>query len=59
MKDLLHAYLELNSVLPFYEKDKLLELQELVEQFNEEFNTNFDVVNASLEYMSHAAKFQS
>jgi hypothetical protein len=59
MKDLLHSYLELNSVLPFYQKEKLTELQELVEQFNDEFNTNFDPINSALEYMSHASKFQS
>ena len=59
MTELLHAFLELNSVLPFDHKEKFLEIQELVEDFNEQMSTNFDPINSTLEYLKHASKFQS
>lgn len=57
MKNLLFSYLELNSVLPYDHKDKFLELQELIKDFNDQNGTNFDVISNSLEYMSYVYKY--
>lgn len=56
MKNLLFSYLELNGVLPYDHKDKSLELQELIKDFNDQNGTNFDVISNSLEYMSYVYK---
>jgi len=59
MKEVLHAFLEINSILPFHHKEKFIEIKELVEDFNEQMSTNYDPINSTLEYLNHAAKFQS
>lgn len=55
MNTLIFSYLELNSVLPFEHSEKLIELQELIAEFNSINGTNYDPVNKALEYMQHAA----
>jgi hypothetical protein len=59
MKDLLFAYIELNSVLDYTHTDKYVEVRELIIQFNQDMSTNFDPDNTTLEYLSYDHSFRS
>lgn len=59
MKDLLFAYIELNSVLDYTHTDKYVEVRELIIQFNQDMSTNFDPGTTTLEYLSYDHSFRS
>ena len=59
MQDLLFAFLDMNCVTPFDHRDFMLEVQELVNEFNLTMGTNLDPVQYSREYIAHAYKYSS